>query len=214
MLSASVIATAQEPAAVVQEKETCEQAEMLQLAGKLVKYGYESKNALPLIQALQIIQQYNLSEGNETKEETKDSDIAATGEKTKISYSLDPEKIKADAIVLAGTDNNLLALINKPVQKRGAVNGSIVRKDKVLAGHTDVWNITFRGQEQAYVVVSGDGDTDLDLYIYDENGNFITSDTDSTDDCVVSFNPRWTGNFKIKIKNLGNVYNCYTLVTN
>ena len=34
------------------------------------------------------------------------------------------------------------------------------------------------------------------------------------DDCYVSWTPSWTGAFKIKIKNLGNVYNRYVLITN
>jgi len=109
----------------------------------------------------------------------------------------------------------LLALI-KDAEKstRGALPGPRRIVDRVLGGYTDTWTIRFRGGEPAYVVVSGDGDTDLDLYVYDENGNLIDSDTDSTDDCVAAFNPRWTGVFYIKIKNLGRVYNRYVLVTN
>jgi hypothetical protein len=49
---------------------------------------------------------------------------------------------------------------------------------------------------------------------YDENSNLIGSDTDRTDDCVVRWNPRWTGPFQIKIKNLGRVYNRYVLISN
>ena len=71
----------------------------------------------------------------------------------------------------------------------------------------------FRSGQEAWVYVSGDGDTDLDLYIYDENGNLIDSDTDSTDECLCTFTPRWTGQFKIKIKNYGNVYNEYQITT-
>jgi hypothetical protein len=61
------------------------------------------------------------------------------------------------------------------------------------------------------VYVSGDGDTDLDLFIYDENGVLIDSDTDYGDECVVTVVPNWTGRFTIQIRNLGSVYNRYTL---
>ena len=64
------------------------------------------------------------------------------------------------------------------------------------------------------VTVIGDGDTDLDLYVYDENGNLIDKDVDYSDDCVVSFVPKWTGVFTIKIMNRGNVYNNYIMRTN
>ena len=123
--------------------------------------------------------------------------------------------LKIDAAKFADGNKNLLALVQDAKSAtRGAVGGPIRRTDTVNANCTDTWTINFRGGQPAYVVVSGDGDTDLDLYIYDENGNFITSDTDSSDDCVVSFNPRWTGKFYIKIKNLGRVYNRYVLATN
>ena len=60
----------------------------------------------------------------------------------------------------------------------------------------------------------GDGDTDLDLYVYDENGNLIDKDIDSTDTMLCMWTPKWTGEFIIKIKNLGSVRNYYTLWTN
>ena len=93
------------------------------------------------------------------------------------------------------------------------IGGHDTHTDRVIAQHTDVYTVTFRSEQEAWVYVSGDGDTDLDLYIYDENGNLIDSDTDSTDECLCTFTPRWTGQFKIKIKNRGNVYNEYQITT-
>lgn len=84
-------------------------------------------------------------------------------------------------------------------------------KECVNAYTTDTYTVTFKGGEEATVLVSGDGDTDLDLYIYDENGNLIESDTDSLDTMLCSWTPKWTGKFKIKIKNLGSVKNYYTM---
>jgi hypothetical protein len=66
----------------------------------------------------------------------------------------------------------------------------------------------------AEVAVIGDGDTDLDLYIEDEFGNIIVRDLDYTDRTYVQWTPRWTGAYKVKIRNLGRVYNQYTLLTN
>ncbi len=91
------------------------------------------------------------------------------------------------------------------------VGGPKYKTERVAAHRTDVFTVTFRGGEGASVVVSGDGDTDLDLYIYDENGNLIGSDTDASDDCVVRFHPRWTGVFRIEVRNLGGVYNQYEI---
>ena len=92
------------------------------------------------------------------------------------------------------------------------IGPSIDRYDKVLAGYTDTWTYTFRANSEARVTVEGDGDTDLDLYIYDENNNLITKDDDNIDYCICTWTPKWTGTFKIKIVNRGNVYNRYRLM--
>lgn len=81
----------------------------------------------------------------------------------------------------------------------------------VKANTTDVYTRYFYAGETAFVYVNGDGDTDLDLYVYDENGNLVDSDTDSGDTCLCTFTPKWYGKFKIKVKNLGSVYNKYTI---
>ena len=74
--------------------------------------------------------------------------------------------------------------------------------------------ITFRAGERAWVMLKGDGDTDLDLYVYDANDREVARDDDSTDRCVVSWTPKWTGRFTIVVRNRGIVYNRYVLVTN
>ena len=66
--------------------------------------------------------------------------------------------------------------------------------------------------ELAMVTVHGDGDTDLDLYVYDENGNCVASDTSLGDQCVVTWTPRWTGSFTIRVVNRGFLPNNYTIM--
>ena len=88
------------------------------------------------------------------------------------------------------------------------------RVDVVKAKTTDVYKVYFSSSQRAEVLVIGDGDTDLDLYVYDENGNLIEYDTDTGDDCYASWTPKWSGYFRIKIKNLGNVPNRYMMLTN
>lgn len=208
--------SAQEAAATSQSKERCETAELLNMAGKLVKYGYQTKTAMPLIQAVEIYNRVGVADESEakTKESKSDGVIETTSQEKATVVSYDPTKLLADATTYAEGDKSLLSLIKAAGNTRGRVGGPLRHYDSVNAGATDVYNIRFRGGELAMVIVSGDGDTDLDLTIYDENGNLITSDTDGTDDCVVSFTPRWTGVFKVKIRNYGRVYNRYVLVTN
>lgn len=191
--------------------------EMLQVAGQLLKYGYENKEALPLIQAADIYKSIGIGtlEGQTKTQETTDNRQGEAGTKSS-AVTFDIDKILADAAEFADEDETYLSLINQLKQSstRGATRNYGVHHDKVNAHTTDTYTISFRGGERACVVVSGDGDTDLDLYVYDENGNLVASDTDSTDDCVAVWNPRWTGPFTIKIKNLGRVYNRYSMAVN
>lgn len=116
--------------------------------------------------------------------------------KTKICVAL--------ALTLGLTNNGLA----------GAVGGPKENHDVVRPYHTDVYHISFRSGERASVYVSGDGDTDLDLYIYDEHGNLVASDDDSTDKCLCTWVPKWTGVFRIKVKNRGGTSNLYAIETN
>lgn len=88
-----------------------------------------------------------------------------------------------------------------------------VHTDRVKAHSTDVYRVTFQRGVEAWVYVSGDGDTDLDLLVYDENDNFVDSDDRGEDPGFCSFTPRWTGKYKIKVVNKGNVYNQYQITT-
>lgn len=182
---------------------------LLQVAGQLAKYGYAEREALPLIQAAEIFQ--NLA-GKALEAEVEHQGGSPSPDKQEI-VSFEPSKLLADATEMADGDQTLLSLIQnvKTSATRGRVDGPTTHEDRVEKGATDVYTISFRGKEEAVVGVIGDGDTDLDLFIYDDNGNFITSDTDSGDTCLCTWTPRRTGKFKVKIKNYGNVYNRYTL---
>ena len=187
----------------------------LRVAAELSKYGYANNDALSLIQAARLSKQAGFTREDKKKDEVEEMRAAPESGKKGGQVSLDPTKLLADAKAMADNDGVLLALIDDVNSNvRGAVGGPKYAYGTVGAGSTDVYNITFRGGELAMVIVIGDGDTDLDVYVYDNNGNLITSDTDYSDDCVCSWTPRWTGNFKIKIKNRGNVYNNYVLRTN
>lgn len=212
----SMTASAQEQAATVDSKAHSETAEMLSVAGKLVKYGYQTKTAMPLIQAVEIYNRLGVTNEAEAKqkESTTDAVVEAPQQDKATQVSFDQAKLLADATKFADGDKNLLAMIKAAGEIRGRVGGPVRHYDTVRAGATDTYNISFRGGELAMIIVSGDGDTDLDLYVYDNNGNFIASDTDYSDDCVVSFTPRWTGNFRVKIVNRGRVYNRYVIATN
>ena len=185
----------------------------IRMAAELSKNGYANNDALSLIYAARLSKQIGLT--LEEKEKTQEGEaIAEEGQKNG-QVSLDAAKLLADAKAIAGDDGILLALIDDVNSNvRGAVGGPKYALSRVNAGATDVYHFSFRAGEPAIVTVSGDGDTDLDLYVYDNNGNLIDSDTDYSDDCICAWTPRWTGQFTIRIRNRGRVYNSYVIHTN
>lgn len=189
----------------------------LRLANDLVKYGYAQQSALPLVEALQIMNDNPTQPLKADREGTEVDTSKSNGKSSTVS--LDYDKILADAKEFAEGDETLLKLIAQIEAEgkgahRGAVNGPSRHYDSVNGRSTDTYQISFVGNYLAEIGVSGDGDTDLDLYVYDSNGNLIAKDTDYSDDCYVSWVPKWTGRFIVKVVNRGPLYNRYVLLTN
>jgi hypothetical protein len=207
------IANAQEAEVKEEAAVTPQSVETLNLAGQLAKYGYANNSPSALIQAAEL---YLSVPKEELKAESvTPSKGTETAKTTGVSH--DPKKLLADAKVMADGDQTLLALIDKAQESaktRGAVGGAKYASSRVYAKDADEYVVRFRGGETAAVYVSGDGDTDLDVYIYNSSGSLVTSDTDYSDECVCIWRPASTASYKIRIKNRGNVYNDYTIVTN
>ncbi len=68
---------------------------------------------------------------------------------------------------------------------------------------------------QVDLVADGDNDTDLDYWLYDNNNNQIHTDADSTDITFYTIrsaaSPGRCLPYRLRVKNLGNVYNQMTL---
>ncbi len=186
-----------------------------QLAVQLSRYGYANKSVLSLVEAAKIVKANGFTQGTRSVDEGR-TEAPATDQKQG-QISLDAAKLLADAKELAGKDKTLLAVIKaaeEDAATRGAVGGPKYDVDNVSAYSSVTYRVNFRAGELAQVMVIGDGDTDLDLYVYDENSNLIASDTDYTDRCICQWYPRWTGTFRIVIRNRGRVYNHYVFRTN
>lgn len=190
----------------------------IRVAMDLAKLGYETESPLALIEAANILAstptqtfEAEVEQGAENANETEKAEKAQL---TPAQLIADARNLTEDANLLALADN-VTAILNAQAEgTRGAMGGPKYAYGKVYGHSYTYYDAKFWANEIAEVAVSGDGDTDLDLYVYDENGNLIASDTDYTDDCYVRFCPRWTGRFRIKIVNRGSVYNNYAIVTN
>lgn len=188
--------------------------EQLQLAKQLAIYGYDNGSATALIEAARIMSgvQFDGLEAQVTRSEGQDVE-SPNGER-----KMTPASLIADAKKLAGNDKQLLALADgvniNGTGTRGAVGGERATTDVIYGRCYIDYVVAFKKGIIAQVGVSGNGNTDLDLYIYDENGNLIDCDNDYSDDCYVSWYPRWTGNYLIRVVNQGTYRNTFTIVTN
>ena len=192
-----------------------ESVQVLKLASELAVYGYKNNAVLPLIQAVDLY----LSVA------TKDLKIEAVekgqGSETskKSSVSFDASKILSDAKELAALESTpaaYLALISDLEKKakdqtRSPIDGASKTYERVKAYSSDSYVVRFNAYERAYIEVYGDGDTDLDLYIYDNYGNLVASDTSVSYNAGGWFVPTCTCPYKIVVKNNGRVYNDYVL---
>lgn len=195
---------------------TVQAIERAHLANELAAYGREERSAMAMIVAAQLQQGVGgrVAELPKTSEEppTGSSDIEEkpSGEPDSIATLL------ADAREFAGQDESLLETIDllESERSRGLLGEPAVHVDRAEALSIDSYELTFRGEEMAAVSIVGDGDTDLDLEIVDQHDNVICADTELDDRPYCSWTPAWTGTFTVRIANLGDVYNEYTLRTN
>lgn len=197
--------------------ETSESLAAVKLANQILRYGYENKSTLALLDALQIFSENPTQALNATKDGAAVDESKNEGKKASVSFDYD--SVLADTKAFADGDPNLLALINDiDAEAKGAQRGNIngpSRDYAAVNGNSYMdYTASFVANQLAEVLVSGDGDTDLDLYVYDSNGNLITSDTDYSDDCYVRWVPAWTGRYTIRIVNRGPIFNRFVILTN
>jgi len=127
------------------------------------------------------------------------------------------DQLLAGARLLASPgDEAIAALIADTEQSasRGTVAGPHTHNVRLRANR--YWDSieTFTGGRLAEAGTAGDGDTDVDLEVYDQNGNLMCSSLSSDDREYCSWTPAWTGDFRIRITNLGWVYNDVVLAVN
>jgi len=104
--------------------------------------------------------------------------------------------------------------------------GSIVSADLVLPRkretdqripglRTRSYTETFKGQERALVIVSGNWESCLGLYIFDARGNCVARDDRSgpqtADDLAVEWIPPEQGRYSIEVRNGGVPENVYQI---
>jgi hypothetical protein len=187
----------------------------IQTANNLANYGYSNYSASALIGAAEIFVSTQTQDLGVSP--TTEGPQAAEGTKT-ARPEFTPARLIADARSYAAGDAAMLAWAARVEGSinttRGAVGGAKQGNFAVNARSTDQFTISFTAGRLAEIAISGDGDTDLDLYVYDSGNNLIAYNEDYSDRCYVSWVPRWTGSYTVKVVNRGSVYNRYVIATN
>lgn len=216
LLSAMVCYVKAQVEKVASKNKPSDDIENLQLANQLAKYGYKTFSAEALIQAAKIMSSIK-TQDLKYESYTKDPSSNEKPDKPQ-KQEYDLKSILEAAKKYADGNAKLLAEITNLEKSnqatRGRVGGPGERYDYVIGNSTDSYEISFVESRLAEIAVIGDGDTDLDLYVFDSNLNLIEKDDDYTDRCYVSWVPRWTGRYIVKIINRGPILNNYHLVTN
>jgi len=91
----------------------------------------------------------------------------------------------------------------------GPVDAAIRGGDRLRGNHYQDTSVTLYAGTTYRIAVDGDGSTDLDLFVFDDNGNCVASDTRASGDAVVLVRPLWDATFTIRVKNLGRSANIY-----
>jgi hypothetical protein len=84
--------------------------------------------------------------------------------------------------------------------------------DLLRPGQVVNYRLSLNPQETTVFLLRGDGDGDIDCVLYDDSGNEIARDTDSTDTCALRVTPRWSAVFTFRAVNNGSVISAYQFV--
>jgi hypothetical protein len=116
----------------------------------------------------------------------------------------------------AGGRNDLNGLVDELAKTSAKVreDGPARFATRIGDGVSDLYTMNFRANEPVMVAITGEGVSDLDLSVEDEAGNRVCASTGAGDDEICRWTPRWTGNFRVRVRNLGAVYNEYRLWSN
>ncbi len=188
-------------------------AKLYAMARDLVDYGRANNDPLSLIVAAGIRQQIALTEVDRKPSSTEGSGAAAEDPTPELTV----EAILDEAKSMSGDDEAIVALADDVTASatKGRSAGPGYNVVTLPGNTTDNYDrVDFNGGEYAEVYAEGSGATNLDLYVYDENGNLICSDTDYSDIAYCGWTPKWTGPFSIKVINQGSASNRYALITN
>jgi hypothetical protein len=190
-----------------------DQADALQLARQLAKYGRTHQLPTALVVAAQILAATPTRTGKLQMDERPDKGGAATAAKPR--PKIDVETLLGEARAMAPDNKPLLSLAGQvPTGRIDASGGSLIIA-QTIRGHTErTTALEYRSGREAYIGVSGDGGADLDCWVYDPKGKLVASATDAQDECHLHWVPQTTGKYKLHVMNRSDTANDFVILTN
>ena len=202
-------------------KPASEEMQALETAYTLAEYGYANSSASALIMAAEILSSVDITALSESSDFAgKKGTSVAAEQSSEVDYT--PQQLLDDAKQLYGKDKTMKAwaasvqkLVDASKATRGTVSGPYYDVDCVSGnGGTCTYTITYYGNEYAEAGVYSLDGCDYDIFVYDANGNFITQDVSYSSNAYCSWVPRWTGTFRIVVKNRSGYAGRYSFTTN
>jgi len=186
-------------------------AKLLLAAAEMARFGREHKSPEALLAAARAIASVSVQpmdpknvkdadkEGSDTDKESNENVLKAAQRE---AMALVDEAVKI------AKDKDAIEKIAEPLRtritamKRGAVRGPVVRYGTVGRGdRQDTFTIRFKGGEPAVIIVNNQSNRgDIDLVVENDEGRVVAQDRRSDDDATVTFFPRGTHTYYVKVK--------------
>jgi hypothetical protein len=189
--------------------------ERLADADELYAIGRSEGDAIFVIAAARLAASVPIQDVQRTAQETGGTE----SKKAKSAGVPDLKAMIATARQLAGENRALNAMIDdvEATRPKGRLHGPGRARGSVKAMGTAVFkgkDVVFKGGEVAEIAVMGDGDANLDLYVFDELNNEICVSKRYADREYCRWTPRWTGPFRIEVRNRSPLWSEFTITVN
>jgi hypothetical protein len=186
------------------------------LGDQLARHGDRNQDVLAMIGALRLLGQVGSrpmkpdmrTEGQAKAQTSKDGAAAARDATMRGLFTR--------ARQYAGRRNDLNGILDELERSAGKApdDGPARFSTGIGTGDTHVYAMTFRANEPVMIAVTGEGLSDLDLFVEDERGNRICAADSAGDDEICRWTPRWSGGFRIRVRNIGKAANAYRIWSN
>jgi hypothetical protein len=125
---------------------------------------------------------------------------------------LDDSAIRQAVAILTAPRRMALALVTLSIFGSTATATTLrVRFSDRVDAYSRKTHSMWVGMHDHSLLLRGDGDTDIDCFLYDEDNDLVARDIRPTDECEMS--TLGYGRHRLVVRNLGEVYNRYTVDT-